>query len=478
MSIREETAWIVLTAALVLLVYCVIVVATEWQQGRLVSPLTIVAGLYTLHFALPGGLLAVGLLDFSYPPNAPYAFVALNLSIASLVAFQAGTFLARSGWGRRPPRRRRHPSWNLARLRVIVATFLLIGWGARLYITLSGGFFQIDRGTSQVIGSELHALGRFLELFPVYGYLLILVAGWSNAGPVRKRRGWLRTAIVVAVLDFGYWVIAGRKQEAILLLIYPVVAYFLGTGRLPRRRILMMAALLIVFLFPTVYYYRSAMALSTRTHESVGSVVTTSLRQARHSIGGLDDASGIVLGRLNLLEPLSASVRLIEEDVWSLRLGADYAGVFTNMVPRILWPEKPTYHYGTIFGQKAGFLSVSDMTTSISVTYLGETFLNFGRFGWLLFLLAGAIAETFFLMVAHGRNPNGMLLYLLILSPLLYIGGTAAMYTGGLIKLLVMFSLVLILLNRSLRSTALCRSWLPMRSGVGTVESSRSQASE
>ena len=64
--------------------------------------------------------------------------------------------------------------------------------------------------------------------------------------------------------------------------------------------------------------------------------------------------------------------------------GTTYKLLFTNLVPRFLWRNKPMERVGQDFGHRYGFLDDNDTITSINLPWLVEMYINFGTWGVLL----------------------------------------------------------------------------------------------
>jgi hypothetical protein len=152
----------------------------------------------------------------------------------------------------------------------------------------------------------------------------------------------------------------------------------------------------------------------------------------------------IIVQRLDLLEPVSACIRLIDRGDWPLEMGISYAMALLAFIPRLFWASKPDMHYGTDFGHASGLLpDIDDWYTSISVTFIGEAFLNFSWFGCAIFVLTGfGYALLYERARAPGYPPTAVLLYAIALQTLLFLGGTFALYFGGLVKILPLYALL------------------------------------
>ena len=61
--------------------------------------------------------------------------------------------------------------------------------------------------------------------------------------------------------------------------------------------------------------------------------------------------------------------------------GETYYNTLLIMIPRVIWPDKPTRAFWNKFGRLYGYLLDDDHLTSIAVGYLAEGYMNFGMFG-------------------------------------------------------------------------------------------------
>jgi hypothetical protein len=207
------------------------------------------------------------------------------------------------------------------------------------------------------------------------------------------------------------------------------------------------ATLILLAFFPAAHYYRYAMEVGGLLGREPTEVVSEALQNldVRRELGGEGAVSAVLLTRLSLLEPVSASMRLIDNGEWKSMRGRSYLDALISLVPRIAWPDKPDFHYGTDFGQAAGILGPLDWTTSISVTFPGEAYLNFGWSGAAVMLF---MAFAFSSIYYQSRTSSAWLLcYFVALPTLLYIGGTFALYVGGLLKLMLLFGAVAVWLQ-------------------------------
>jgi hypothetical protein len=97
--------------------------------------------------------------------------------------------------------------------------------------------------------------------------------------------------------------------------------------------------------------------------------------------------------------PLSA-VSLVKEKTpstipyWK---GESYLPIFTKLIPRFLWPDKPKENMGQEFGHRYGILAWDNLTTSMNTPIIAEAYMNFGDTGFYLifFIMALVIAKMY-----------------------------------------------------------------------------------
>jgi len=446
--------------SLLVILYCRRIFYAEYKQDRLFSPINFYSVLIILHFGLPGCLLVMGVIEFEYMPNFPFLAQALGFVLLCFIMLQLGVALAcrindKNKLKNKP--NKKHYVWGSGRVVGFLMILIITGWIARVYWILSGGYFQIDRQIEEGVAVNTVFYGplRLAEYFPLYTYIIAMVVGYHNsktldAIALRFPKFWKWLIINVGVGEFIYWAFSGRKQEIILVLIMPVIIRYLYICRLPSKSVLTVGVLSILIIFPVTHYYRYSLDVNSGFKSSLSDIPAVI-----NAITELDDSLmspfEVVANRLNLTESVAASIRIINTDVWSARLGEDYVDIITMQIPRFIWNDKPYFHYGTLFGHVSGMLASNNLLTSISVTYFGEAYLNFMWLGSLIFIVFGFVFEYIYIKASGRDDPKWMLLYLLFIVPMIYVGGTVAMYFGGIIRPLILFYLIGLLLASGYR---------------------------
>lgn len=87
-------------------------------------------------------------------------------------------------------------------------------------------------------------------------------------------------------------------------------------------------------------------------------------------------------GRLNHLHVTGAVILETPSRV-PFQNGATYVALFTKLVPRALWPDKPLEDLGNRWAHEYGFLHSRDYVTSFNLPFVTEMFMNFGYWGVL-----------------------------------------------------------------------------------------------
>jgi hypothetical protein len=421
--------------SLVLTLYCACILLSEYRSKNLASPPAIYAALFLVHYSVPGAIQSIFPDTFLTPENLRYAPEALIYLTLVLLAIHAACALVRTE-SRAPLT---PDSLPFGRYQVLVAVMALmaIGFAARIYVIQTNTYFQIARSTTGELAGPFHAIVRMLEVIPAHALVIWAIYYYQD---VQHRFSDRFILGLLVFAELAYWLPSGRKEPVILAILLPLVVKYLATHSLPSRKLVLGFVGMLFLYFPLIHYYRVAIDIGGL----LGRDPIDAIAQALEGIGAVQSQeigiSQVLLARLSLLEPVAACMRLVETGYWYFLAGGSYVDGLLALVPRLVWDEKPDFHYGTEFGHAAGLLDPTDPTTSISVSFPGEAYLNFG-WGGVLAMMAMAAAFSFFYERTR-RGPIWQLLYMVCLPIVLYIGGTFALYFGGLAKLLVIFCII------------------------------------
>jgi hypothetical protein len=151
------------------------------------------------------------------------------------------------------------------------------------------------------------------------------------------------------------------------------------------------------------------------------------------------------IGRMSLLRQ-SATVMELTPTVVPYQHGRLYAYLAVTLIPRALWPGKPSVNEANRFFQLAyGMTEEKDLeNVSISVGVLTESYINFGWLGIVIVMFAlGILLDV--LQCTLFSPESGQLLTALgiaLIPRLLTIESQMAQYVGGLIQTIVLVLLV------------------------------------
>ena len=138
--------------------------------------------------------------------------------------------------------------------------------------------------------------------------------------------------------------------------------------------------------------------------------------------------------RLSLL-PLAAAVVDRTPDSVPYQGTRLYSYMVVTLIPRFLWPEKPSFSEANQFFQVAyGLTRIRDLDkTSISVGVLAESYIGFGWFGVVgVMFLMGIFLAVFQMVFFMPKSPMVLnAIGIAMLPPLLNIESQLVQYLGG-----------------------------------------------
>src|SRR5579872_113131 len=435
----------------------------RWRRGgRSLLPLfALVAGIYWLYFAVPlfwGDRLSPALYGPRYV-SSDSVTSAMLMAALGVCSLWVGRNLPMGRRVRIPELVRLSPSpgaWNYLRLLFAATTAFSLAESAPAAAGSSLRQLVIDLQSAIPLALFIILLRGILrgrrapvDILLVTGYVVVtfitgLSSGWLGA--------WFMTALAFVLV-----VLAERKRFPILpiVLLLPYVLFF-QAGKQEYRQA----------------YWNQGMQSSRL--DRVAAWVDASAGAWGGALGG---ASG--RGVLDLVRPMimrtslltaSAHVIAMTPGEVPFQYGSLYGYVAAGLVPRVLWPEKPSQNEANQFVQVAyGFTSPRDLArVSIAVGSLTEAYINFGWIGVIVVMVTlGTLlswVESSFL------NPDVGVLYsaigMLTALQLLSIESQLGVYLSGMVGrvlLLLVVCLPVMVANR--------RSHLGTRAGAGASQS-------
>ncbi len=423
-----------------------IVIRREVSQGNILSPLTIFAVATLVHFTLFAILQCSSAYRFVNPDNYGTLAAATGFTLLCFGAYWVGyravdTYLLPNR--RRGPATKQDALHKTPALQLTIAALLMlcVGWTARAFTVAQGAYFKYSYATADIASGDRGPTALFSALPDASAAIFIILY-------LTQGRKFFAAAAAVAVIfaNAAYWGFAGMKQEFIASFFMAFGAWYFVSRKLPSPSLIVGVAIALLSYLTVTSTYRAAQeARDVARARSLGDIValaTDLLNQPVQSHG-----THSAFERLNLTETTAGAVRIVSEDDSYLRGGEDYQSALAAIIPRAVWPDKPDIGtIGNAFGRWIGILrNEADRTTSISVTWYGEAFLNFGWMGLLIFLPLGAATRCYYRLTWETNSVSGPIAYLATLSAIAYIGSSVAIAINSTLKTWLVVGLVFLI---------------------------------
>lgn len=312
----------------------------------------------------------------------------------------------------------------------------------RFYLIRAGAFGYLS--TEETRGELTGALYIF-GLLDVAG-AIVVVALWLAREQFPRVRQLATVAFpVVLVLEFVSRFAFGFKGSVA----YVFLALVIFDYRLRRRLWLFVpaGALILLFIIPVNYAYRSAFLDRSMDSTSVSSILGMlselsgdRLATMGHAVETVGEGGNALLASTGQLQNFAAILKYVH-DTGTVLYGEEWLKLpAILLIPRALWPDKPNY---TLTGgwMTQEVLGYTNHQTATAVTMYGDFYVQFGLIGVLagMFLL-GVVLRVLYLRYGTARDARSELCYPFIL---LLVGPGMTVENGiGLIRMLLFLLIV------------------------------------
>ena len=292
----------------------------------------------------------------------------------------------------------------------------LLGW--IVVVWLCGLIFQLSPATFKFLGGATRILAVALV-----GSVCALATTPREEFKLSRPVFLLLIGIGTAGLFFGN--LASGSKAYIMFSFLPIV-WFVLMARRRRVWLIPVALVLVTFYFTVVAPVVSTSRLSPMDDDKDPRVhlLETFEAWSRDRPGSLDseffaEQADQFLNRQ--FDPVPVAFIVGEVKHSGLLMGETMQYASYALVPRVLWPDKPSVTRGAWFSTYLGlFQTESEATTSVGMTATGELYWNFGTIGVIAgMLLIGSCIGALWRMAGSDprHGPLHMLLYVsLILS--------------------------------------------------------------
>jgi hypothetical protein len=252
------------------------------------------------------------------------------------------------------------------------------------------------------------------------------------------------SAMAAVVLFFTF----GSKTLALTLLAMPALAFYEVKRKLPIKSIAVVALIFVFIIFPTYNNFRQVdknLDTSRRFDRAL------ELTQSWNSDKYLDASLFAFFKRLTVVTSVAAIVSDVGRWV-DYRYGETLIlAPIGLLIPRFLWPDKPSISIGREFGATFRLTNVMDSETEISPTMVGEFYWNFSVPGVIVGMWLLGMGYRWYYQrygAGAGFDPIRKAIYFTLLPPALLFEDNVAIIIAGLIKVLAILIVFLVLCRR------------------------------
>jgi oligosaccharide repeat unit polymerase len=430
----------------------------EYKSRSLTSPIALYSALFLFHFSVPGLALSLDILSFKHIDNVEFALQAQILVILSFIFFKLGS-KAITIFKNKYKHNTLPITWKKNRVIIVIILLLAFGYLTRMFFIYKGMYFQEMRTSIGYLDS-IHSSLRQAERLPLLCIYITALYYYSNfnsdkilpniVSSLHINKQWLYLLILLLIVEIIYWLPSGRKTDIFFAILTPLIIRYFYKPKLPSLKVMLLIFIFVITFFQASNIYRYYMNVGNYAETPFVEAVINSFKDAKSDKLSFKESptnKNYMMNRLNLLEPVSASIRITDNHSWKVSYGAEYIKLLENMIPRIFWEDKPGYHYGNMFGYYSGYLSEGDLKTSISVTFIGEAYNNFKWLAPIVMFLFGMFFTYIYIKAIKNKSVNWVFLYILTFPVLLYPGGTFVLYFGGLVKSWLAAGILIIFLS-------------------------------
>lgn len=271
--------------------------------------------------------------------------------------------------------------------------------------------------------------------------------------------------LIVVPATFVMAAVGGAKADIVWLLIGIIMANHYLKRPVRLRTLFISGCVFFLMVFPLVNLYRNVSAMNL----DLSPLQVVALAPDWGSYGAYFDESllgavlGEVMARSTGIDALALLIKTIP-DYQPFQYGKTIAiAPLVAFIPTFLWSGKYEYIESVTgsgeFGEKI-FGIPGNIRTGISITQLGELYLNFGWIGIPVGMcLIGVVCRLAYrLFIKYGPNPLTLMVYLFVYVHLIFIEGWFFSTYSNLLKSLVITGFIVLLLKAKTRSNYAVRS--------------------
>jgi len=300
---------------------------------------------------------------------------------------------------------------------------------------------------------DVPSIGHYL--YPL-GWVAIALLYWLYLSGDLPRLHAIPFFFVALPLEFLVRFTSGALAAVLILLLFMMLIYWQVRKRISWSFIVIITAIFLIF-NPIKQEYRAIVWYGQERSADYGTKAELFVQLAFNRYLGTSQNSTTSIRQTNInrlghIATFSHVVQMTPDLVpfWG---GETYGFFLARIVPRILWPDKPTFSFGNKFGQRYRLLARDDFTTSYNLPWLPEFYANFGTWGIVFGMALVGIAFRF--LVGKFSHPRASVieyvLGLTLVFQLFYAESNLALMWGGLVLTFIALYVTMSLCTRRLR---------------------------
>jgi len=364
-------------------IFAIVAVLAMWVRPKAAGPISlhVLVPLYYLVFFLfvPALELLAGVDDHSRARSLPDVYLLLALGVASFWLMSWVAYIASVGLALRLTER--YPLVLVARRDM---TFMMLALGlSGLVIAIYSGQYGSAFSYESVYNRTAAEFGN-VPVFMTYFLDLVLLVSWWQCHHYPGDRYWKS----IAWTSLLALVLGGLFSNSKAMILTPIVKVllvkYLHGWRPSIVHYLIFATGVLMFVFPFVYIARIRVPNEGIVSQADYMRFVFDFLWDLEWLGFevlaeyADDAiTSLGRGLLAVLDEIvtTTGVTVASMDGYTYWHGIEVA------VPRFINPDKPLFNIGNEVAHHYGFISSTDHLTNISVSQVGEMYMNFGVLG-------------------------------------------------------------------------------------------------
>jgi hypothetical protein len=420
-------------ALLATMVVCCIAPAwQEWQTGRLdvFETVHVIGLLYLLYFGF-GAIWAI-----NDPVNIAFDIylvsflpLAMLYSLLGYLALLAGYF---GPWYQGPVRR----TWiEVPR----GALFLLVPGLVGLLGSVAEAAWSHARWLGASFPMIISSLAQFAPLFMFAWALCWLLLFSGRATPAQKRVTWfvlVPGALLVVLTSLT------DKSLAMTLAGVPLIGLWYARRKIPWKTLLVLLLLLIFVVFP---FYNTFRVLDPRIPWKARVILTTESIRDWSFDEYWEQSAVMAQRRMALANCVAVVIRDVPRWIPYANGETLFLPAVGFLIPRVLWPDKPSFTMGRRFAETFRVVHILDSETRVSVTVPGELYWNFDLPGIILGMALWGVALRFFYRrygESLATDPVRHAIHIVLLIQFVHFGGGLAAQAVSVVRTLLLLELL------------------------------------